>query len=331
MCLSVLFKFIFKRYKSKKSIYLLMSYTLVDFQNIEENFNINELSQTTIKIVNDLAKKVGAPNYSKTPVFKKKIKKSYHLNKDDWLQIRNFKTTQLKKNQDGIEAKMDSLRINLNKLTSKNYDVITNEIFNFINNIIDKEEDKEKMYEILMKLGSSIFEVGCLNVFWSKLYAKLFHDLIKEFTIMERICKENLINFTKIFDKIECIELNNKNYNEFCACNKNNENRRGMSSFMVNLMLNGVVEKDYIYGVLWSLLGKINDNSENVDMMSINEEIIENIYLLLSSGKEKLSDNKEWDGIVRTIEYYTENSNVGGGISKKIQFKCLDIIDELEE
>lgn len=309
-----------------------MSYTLVEFQKIEDNFNINELSQTTIKIVNDLAKKVGAPNYSKTPVFKKKITKKYHVNKDDWQQIRNFKTTQLKKNQDGIEAQIDSVRINLNKLTNNNYSVITNEIFNFINNIIDKEEDNEKVYGILMRLGSSIFEVGCLNVFWSKLYAKLFHDLIKEFTIMEKICKDNLENFSKIFDKINCVELNNSNYNEFCSCNKNNENRRGMSSFMVNLMLNDVVNVDYIFNVIKNLLDKINDSSEDVDKINVNEEITENLFILITSGKDKLKDNKkEWEGIVRTIEFYTENSNIGGGISKKIQFKCLDIIDEIEE
>ncbi len=311
---------------------LLMSYTLVEFQKIEDNFNINELSQTTIKIVNDLAKKVGAPNYSKTPVFKKKITKKYHVNKDDWEQIRNFKTTQLKKNQEGIEAQIDSVRINLNKLTNNNYSVITNDIFNFINNIIDKEENDDKTYSILMRLGSCIFEVGSLNVFWSKLYAKLFHDLINEFNIMEKICKENLENFSKIFDKIDCVELNDSNYIDFCDCNKNNENRRGMSSFMVNLMLNDVVSVEYIFNVLKNLLDKINDSSEDVDKTDINEEITENLFILLTSGKEKLKeDEKEWEGILRTIEFYTENSNIGGGVSKKIQFKCLDIIDEIEE
>jgi hypothetical protein len=319
--------------KAKMNYILLMScYTLVEFQKIEDNFNINELSQTTIKIVNDLAKKVGAPNYSKTPVFKKKITKKYHVNKDDWQQIRNFKTTQLKKNQEGIEAQIDSVRINLNKLTNNNYTVITNEIFNFINNIIDKEENSEKTYNILMRLGSCIFEVGCLNVFWSKLYAKLFHDLINEFNIMKKICKDNLDNFSKIFDKIDCVELNNSNYNDFCNCNKNNENRRGMSSFMVNLMLNDVVSVEYIFIVIKNLLDKINDSSEDVDKINVNEEITENLFILLTSGKEKLKENeKEWEGIIRTIEFYTENSNISGGISKKIQFKCLDIIDEIEE
>lgn len=307
-------------------------YTLEDYKNIQEKFNINELSSITIKIVNDLAKKVGAPNYSKTPIFKKKPthKAKYNINKEEWEQIRNFKTTQLKKNQDGIESKIDMLRINLNKLTKSNYDTISNEIFNFINNIIDKGKDKEKTYEILMKIGHSIFEIGCLNVFWSSLYAKLFRDLIKQFDIMEKICRENLNSFLKIFDEIECVVLNNNNYSEFCDCNKNNEHRRGMSSFFINLMINEIITKEYIYNVVNNLLDKISSNSTDETFISINEEIIENIFIILTSGKEQLKGTKEWEGIIRTISFYSERTE-DIAISKKIQFKCLDIIDELEE
>tara|TARA_B000000475_G_scaffold219551_1_gene182391 strand:+ start:482 stop:1408 length:927 start_codon:yes stop_codon:yes gene_type:complete len=308
----------------------MVKYTLEDFNTIQQTCDINELSTTTIKIVNDLAKKVGAPNYSKTPIFKKKNKMKYNLKKEDWEQIRNFKTTSLKKNQEGIEAQIDLLRINLNKLTKSNYDTITNEIFNFINNIIDKEKDSNETYKSLMRIGDSIFEIGCLNVFWSSMYAKLFKDLIGQFVIMKKICHDNLNKFIKIFDEIECVELDNDNYNEFCQCNKKNANRRGMSSFFINLMINEIVTKDYIYNVISNLLDKINMNSTDKDYANINEEIIENIYILITSGKENLSGTKEWDGIIRTIEFYSEKQS-DVGISKKIQFKCLDIIDELDE
>ena len=308
----------------------MVKYTLDDYDVIQQTCDINELSSTTIKIVNDLAKKVGAPNYSKTPIFKKKNKMKFNLKKEDWEQIRSFKTTSLKKNQEGIEAQVDLLRINLNKLTKTNYDTISNEIFNFINNIIDKEKDPNETYKSLLRIGDSIFEIGCLNVFWSSLYAKLFKDLIDQFDIMKSICDDNLKKFIKIFDEIECVILDNNNYNEFCQCNKKNANRRGMSSFFINLMINEIVTKDYIYNVISNLLDKINMNSNNKDKANINEEIIENIFILITSGKDVLSGTKEWDGIIRTIEFYTEKQS-DIGISKKIQFKCLDIIDELDE
>ena len=46
-------------------------YTLTDFNTIENRYNIMEFNKNIINIINDLASKVGAPNYSKTPIFKK--------------------------------------------------------------------------------------------------------------------------------------------------------------------------------------------------------------------------------------------------------------------
>ena len=46
-------------------------YTLLQFRAREEAGNINELDIETIAKINKLAKRVGAPSYQKTPVFKR--------------------------------------------------------------------------------------------------------------------------------------------------------------------------------------------------------------------------------------------------------------------
>ena len=71
-------------------------YTLSDFNNIESTYNITEFNKNIINIINDLASKVGAPNYSKTPIFKKKRQRNY----TNWETLRNFKKTELNKNND---------------------------------------------------------------------------------------------------------------------------------------------------------------------------------------------------------------------------------------
>ena len=103
-----------------------------------------------------------------------------------------------------------------------------------------------------------------------------------------------------------------------------------MSSFFINLMMNNIITKEYIYNVVNNLLDKISSTSTDEAFININEEIIENIYIILTSGKDMLKDTKDWEGIVRTIEFYSEGTD-DVAISKKIQFKCLDIIDELDE
>ena len=94
-------------------------YTLNDFNKIKHESNIIELDKYTIKIINKLANKVGAPNYIKTPVFKK----NRHYKKDKYKTVNKvvsdqvFKTTELHKGQSNVEAEFDKIRLLLNKLT----------------------------------------------------------------------------------------------------------------------------------------------------------------------------------------------------------------------
>ena len=89
-------------------------YTLSDFKNKENSGNIPELEALVIEKINKLANRVGAPSYQKTPVFKrynynKKKKVNENISSDDWETIRNFKTTSLNKNMEGLEAQMDKI------------------------------------------------------------------------------------------------------------------------------------------------------------------------------------------------------------------------------
>ena len=52
----------------------LNRYDLDFFYQIEKQGNIEEINENTISLINNLARRVGAPNYQKTPIFKKKHK-----------------------------------------------------------------------------------------------------------------------------------------------------------------------------------------------------------------------------------------------------------------
>ena len=170
-------------------------YTLEQFKARKKLGNIDELDTETIAKINKLAKRVGAPSYQKTPVFKRNNhyysnKKKKEISNEDWEAIRNFKNTILHKNKDGLDAKMDKIRSYLNKLTMKEYDEISECIILLIKDII-----KEENNNALEKVGKSIFEIGCLNKFWSTLYARLYKDLINNFAIMKDICVRNFTSF----------------------------------------------------------------------------------------------------------------------------------------
>ena len=155
----------------------------------------------------------------------------------------------MEKNTEGIEAKIDDIRIRLNKLTNKNYDELSNEIINYIKKEIENDDT------ILNKVGKSIFDIGSMNIFWSKLYAKLYNDLIVDFPIMKNICNDNFNDFLHEFDNIKHVKSDD--YNELCNNNKNNEKRRALSSFFVNLSLYNIISTQDMYVLINKLILKL--------------------------------------------------------------------------
>ena len=127
------------------------------------------------------------------------------------------------------------------------------------------------------------------------------------------------------------ININNNNYDEFCENNKKNEKLycSKMSSFFVNLMQFDIISVDMMYTLINDLIEKI-DYNDSEDDININEEIIENIFIIIKNGYEKLkeTDIEKWESLIEEIENYANNKHVH--ISKKSVFKFLDLLDEIE-
>ena len=291
---------------------------------LREQGEIPELSTDVIQVINDLAKKVGAPTYNKTPVFKKRNrqprKKDNMITKQDWENIRNFKLTKLDKNEEGFECIIDDIRSNLNKLTKENFDEINETIKKTIKKQINKEDNTD---ENLNEIAKCIFEIGSLNTFWSSLYAKLYKNLIDEFNSMKETCLVNFNEYMNVFENKEEEEENtNISYNLLCETNKKNEHRKGRSSFFVNLMIYDIINMDVMYDFLFKLFEKIKDMDTNNKA-----EFFENISIIVLSGKNKFEEEEEkWKTVIEEITNISESN-----ITKKMKFKCLDVLDEIED
>tara|TARA_B100001758_G_scaffold192853_1_gene170053 strand:+ start:3867 stop:4760 length:894 start_codon:yes stop_codon:yes gene_type:complete len=291
---------------------------------LREEGEIPELSTDVIQVINDLAKKVGAPTYNKTPVFKKRNrqprKKDNMITKQDWENIRNFKLTKLDKNEEGFECIIDDIRSNLNKLTKENFDEINETIIKTIRKQINKEDNTD---ENLNEIAKCIFEIGSLNTFWSSLYAKLYKNLIDEFNSMKETCLVNFNEYMNVFENKEEEEENtNISYNLLCETNKKNEHRKGRSSFFVNLMIYDIINMDVMYDFLFKLFEKIKDMDTNNKA-----EFFENISIIVLSGKDKFEEEEEkWKTVIKEITNISESN-----ITKKMKFKCLDVLEEIED
>ena len=296
------------------------------------------LSQSVIDSINRLASRVGAPTYQKTPVFMKRDNRQTRrpprqrqvISGADWAEIRNFKTTELTKREEGVEKDIDELRGLLNKLTSKNYEDMQKNIMTSLTNIINKnckEEDLEK-------IGEAIFEIGSINKFWSALYAKLYKCILNAFPLMNTIYQKNFNNFMLLFNNIRFVAAE-EDYDEFCKVNKENEKRRSMGSFFVHLMNNDVIMENAIFELIKKLKDKMLVLIDVKGKKQEVEEFAENIVILINSGKEKLesatgSGDFSWNECIEFVEDMTNKKIANyASLSNKVIFKFMDLEEEL--
>jgi hypothetical protein len=239
-------------------------YTLQDFSNIIFNgFDIS-LPDETLKMIGDLTSQVGSPTYIKTPTFhkvemgdrerpssqqekkKKRIKQVEVLNDEDWETLRSFQATKMVQ-KEGLDIEIDLIRSCLNKMTEKNYGDQCLQIVDILNRL---------SFEDMTKVGNAIFEIASNNRFYSKLYADLYTELISKFVTMHTIFEKNLQVFLEIFENIEHANAD-ENYDEFCRVNKNNERRKALSSFFVNLTINRIIKVEKIIELNHQLLDNV--------------------------------------------------------------------------
>jgi len=313
-------------------------YTLSDFNNILENNIFNQLPEDTIKIINNLAIKVGAPEYIKTPQFKnrqeipigmdnsiRRKKKTTELFNDDWKTIKTFQATEFKK-KEGIENNIHLIRKYLNMITKNTYLKLKTDIITEIN-IVNSTNNNDLNY-----LCNEIFKIIIYNTLYSDIYAKLYKDLIAEFDIFNDILFENFENFELLFSTIEYFDPE-KDYDKFCENNKNNEKRRSTCFFYINLMKENIIDHNIIGTIILNLFNKL-------DQMIIDEkkneldELSELLYIIITNSYEKLNlMNKNiaieiYNNVVKITKMKSKNEP---GITNKCIFKHMDILDEISD
>jgi hypothetical protein len=254
---------------------VMTRYNLEDFNNIIFNgFDCN-LPEETLGLISELAQQVGSPTYIRTPVFpkreinsiknggsstdsftkrKKKNKSTESLSDADWESIRTFQATKIERNTEGINADMDILRSWLNKMTEKNYADLLVKIVDVLNKLIESGTTDEDM----MRVGNEIFNIASNNRFYSKIYADLYSELINKYDVLKRIFESSLKSFLGIFENIEKGNPD-EDYDNFCRVNRDNERRKSLSSFFVNLTINGMISQEKLIELTINLLKKVQE------------------------------------------------------------------------
>lgn len=340
----------------------IMKYTLEDFNNITFNGFKFDFPQDTLQIISELSLEVGSPNYVKTPVFQKRenpmksdvnsINKNFNagdindfnaknnfgnnrrkrgnkvieiLNDADWEALRTFQTTKIEE-KNGLDGQIDILRSNMNKLSDKNFSEIKEKILDNVDKIFNENCSSNE----ILRVVTTLFDIASTNRFYSKIYADLYTELIKKYDIMLNVFEENFNKFLNLFDVIEYVDPS-VDYDKFCKINKDNEKRKALSAFFINLMNNNIISKDKIVNIVKNLLNQINNYISQDNKKNEVDELTENVAILYKKNLFNADSNNDLENGISVNEFiyklaHSKTKNYLSLTNKSI-FKFMDLID----
>jgi len=307
----------------------LLKYSLTDIEKIMFNgFDFN-LPEETLNIIKDLSSHVGSPTYIKTPTFKKKqdtseSRKNWLLKPENekWETVTKLQPVKPEQ-KDGVHEKIDELRSAMNKLTDKNYIDYRNKIVDILDELVKNAiSDKD-----MLRISSIIFEIASNNRFYSKIYADLYSDLIHKYSTIKTIFEESVLSFMSLFDSVEYVD-STVDYDRFCKNNKDNERRKSLSLFFLNLMKNGIISKIQIINLVKTLITQVQlFISEETKKHEV-DELSENVCILFSVDLF-MNDTSTINGmtVYELITHLAKSkTKTYPGLTSKTIFKYMDLL-----
>ena len=298
----------------------VLKYDLTFFDDVKKTSSY-VITDDTIKLIQELGNKLTILNKANNFFEKKHSNKK--LSTDNWNNVKNFKPTTFVK-KEGLDKNINIIRINLNKITNKNYDILSVRILDEIDII---HENNVEHFKTIKKL---FIDTVCNVNIYSEIYVMLYRSIIEKydntlFNINDdyTVLKDELLNIKVIDSKM--------NYDDFCKNNKNNERKRSLSLFYINLMKQELFPKEDIINLIldnqtynFNMINDIN-NSDIVD------EICENLFILIKNAFDYIRDDDKYSVIYNNVVSITKlKKSENNSLTTKSKFKHMDLIDLLD-
>ena len=221
----------------------------------------------------------------------------------------------------------------LNKISNKNYETQRDAIIQYIKEITEnKQEQSESQAETeVLKIKKSIFEIASTNKFYSELYALLYKDLINTFESF----KENIEPFiNEYIDSIQNINYVDPkvDYDKYCEYNKENDKRKAMSAFIVNLSKNDIIEKNIVVNKIIYLEDLVLKYCDIENKTNEVEEITENLFILITKSLTEMINEPDWEIVINNIKHLAQmKTKEHKSLSSRALFKFMDILDFIKK
>jgi len=321
-------------------------YTVSDFNQLFKTYGVNPLDISCEDIISYLEKNIVIPapepeNSAKKPdrMHSDNRQKRGRRNGDsqrgvntpesqeDWNKMRQFKNTKVEK-KEGIEKSFTDIRVLMNKLSSKNYEIQKDAILSALEEPCGQDSCASR--EDQMRILSIILDIVCGNKFYSELYADLYKELASRFEIFSDSLTQVIDRYSGTLEKIHYVD-HNVDYDGFCNYTKTNDSRKANASFIVQLMKKDVLSKDSVVSILCNLIGLLKSYIDEENHVNEFDEITENLFLIITQAKGFIETEPKWaTDILPAVQYFAKQSAKDHkSLSSRAVFKYMDIVESL--
>jgi hypothetical protein len=269
--------------------------------------------------------------------YRKKSGHSPHDTIESWIAVRNFKPTKMEV-KEGIEKNINEIRVVLNKITNKNYQVQMETILGLIDKNIESFKDmetgdgvvEEETPEYMMnKIGNFIFDISSTNKFYSELYADLYKVLVER----DRVFLDILNTYLESYKEITMLPFvdSSVNYDAYCEYTKSNERRRAAIHFFILLMKRDVLDPCHMIELAQMYLRVIKDNLNEASYVNQIDEYTELIFIIMTVGKDSFIGNAGFSELCSEMDIIAGyKMKEYAGISSRTLFKYRDLVKALK-
>lgn len=254
-----------------------------------------------------------------TPPFRKD-------NSLSWENIRNFKVTKIEK-KEGTDKIINDIRICLNKMSNKNFDIQRTAILEFLNILENNSED-------LQKVAMAIFDIASTNKFYSEMYAKIYKELLDLYPVFRNILDDFLLQFLNTVSDLKYVDPN-IDYDAFCNYNKQNDKKKATAVFIIHMMKQTAILPTNVFDIIHHLILKIETNMNTENQLNELEEMTELLNLFILEGYvflSGLSGSVLWEKDILKIRDFSKLKVKDKlSLSSRVIFKYMDLCSFMDK
>jgi len=296
--------------------------------SINTNVNISNKNTDYLNIRNKHSSNISSVSSSNNSTTKFKDKDL------SWENIRNFKVTKMEK-KEGTDKIINDIRICLNKMSNKNYEIQRTAILEFLHNMGEPED----CHEDLQKVASAIFDIASTNKFYSEMYAKIYKELMDVYPIFRNILDDFLLQFLNTVSDLKYVDPN-IDYDAYCNYNKQNDKKKATAVFIIHMMKQTVILPKHVLDIIHHLIQKVDANMNTENQLNELEEMTELLNLFILEGYVFLSSSdsieqickENWQSdLVKIHDFSKLKIKDKLSLSSRVIFKYMDICSFMDK